>query len=207
MTDSISKIEEDEAKEKAQQQYEKDISEGIAIATQHSINLTAFKLSLGGGFKRPQDEDDWTANFEDYLTSIQKFGFETPKVWASAFYDFEVWNDLSPAEEMAVTLMQTLADLEDNQELQKDAIVETLLAFSKSESGERFTKPTDEEIIEAAILFNEGKLEIDELTSIVGCCEYLIERLYDNGTVKERSQREIAMEKERLYGLKDAKPN
>lgn len=59
---------------------------------------------------------------------------------------------------------------------------------------ERFKKPTDNQIIEFAIVFNEGKLEQEKLADMVGFCQMVIDRLYDNGHIAAKSKREIEIE-------------
>lgn len=48
---------------------------------------------------------------------------------------------------------------------------------------ERFTKPTDEQLINAAILFNNGKMEPEKLSDMVALCEWVVDRLYENGDI------------------------
>ena len=46
---------------------------------------------------------------------------------------------------------------------------------------ERFKKPSAKEIIGYAILFNDGNLDEDTLSKMVGMSDLLIDRLYENG--------------------------
>lgn len=48
-------------------------------------------------------------------------------------------------------------------------------------ASERFVMPTDEQLISAAIIFNDGKMEIDKITNLVAMCELVVKRLYENG--------------------------
>ena len=48
---------------------------------------------------------------------------------------------------------------------------------------ERFKKPTDQQMFEFALLFNEGKIEREKLADMIGMCQMLIDRLYDNGDI------------------------
>lgn len=55
---------------------------------------------------------------------------------------------------------------------------------------ERFTKPTDDQLVKAAILFNDGKMEPQKLSDMVALCEWVIDRLYENGDVTIPSSKE-----------------
>lgn len=46
---------------------------------------------------------------------------------------------------------------------------------------ERFIKPTDKQLIDTAIVFNDGKIEPQKLGDMVAMCEFIINRLYENG--------------------------
>ena len=59
---------------------------------------------------------------------------------------------------------------------------------------ERFKKPTDKQIIEFAILCNEGEVDMDKLSSMVGMCEMIIDRLYEHGDITMKSTREKELE-------------
>lgn len=52
-----------------------------------------------------------------------------------------------------------------------------------SSQKERFKMPTDKQVIEIAILFNDGKLDADELTNMVSMCDFILDRLYENNDV------------------------
>lgn len=55
---------------------------------------------------------------------------------------------------------------------------------------ERFTMPTDKEVVELAVLFNEGKIEPEKLGNMVAMTEFILDRLYENGNVKTPSSKE-----------------
>ncbi len=54
----------------------------------------------------------------------------------------------------------------------------------------RFAKPTDQQLIEIAILFNEGKIEPEKLSEMVSMCQFVIDRLYESGDVAKKSSKE-----------------
>lgn len=76
-------------------------------------------------------------------------------------------------------------------------IVNAIRAYDPS--GERFVKPTDRQLIEIAIIFNEGNVEADKLADMTGMCMFMIERLYDNGVILLASKREEAFDDEEEY--------
>lgn len=55
---------------------------------------------------------------------------------------------------------------------------------------ERFKKPTDQQIIEMAVIYNDGKINVEQLTNMVALCETVIDRLYDNGDIMVPSKKE-----------------
>lgn len=61
--------------------------------------------------------------------------------------------------------------------------------------SERFKKPTNKQVCEFALVFNEGKIEREKLADMVGFCQMVIDRLYDNGDILVKSQQEIEYEK------------
>jgi hypothetical protein len=61
---------------------------------------------------------------------------------------------------------------------------------------ERFKKPTDQQLVEFAILVNEGEVDMEKLSSMVGMCEMIIDRLHEHGDVTMKSTNEIELEKE-----------
>ena len=56
---------------------------------------------------------------------------------------------------------------------------------------ERFKKPTGQQMVEFALIFNDGKVERKKLADMVGYCQMVIDRLYDNGDIMIKSQQEI----------------
>lgn len=54
----------------------------------------------------------------------------------------------------------------------------------------RFQLPSDEQLIDTAILFNDGKLESEKLSDMVGMCQFVIDRLYENGDIMKPSSKE-----------------
>lgn len=56
---------------------------------------------------------------------------------------------------------------------------------------ERFKKPTDEQIVKAALLFGDGNLDDKgRLTDMVGLCLWVVDRLYENGDILIPSSKE-----------------
>lgn len=60
--------------------------------------------------------------------------------------------------------------------------------------NERFRKPTPTELVEFAIVFNEGKIDRELLSTMVGFCNIVIDRLYDKGDILLKSKREKELE-------------
>ena len=54
----------------------------------------------------------------------------------------------------------------------------------------RFILPSDKQMIDIAILFNDGKLEADKLADMVGYGQFIVDRLYENGDVGKPSSKE-----------------
>lgn len=57
--------------------------------------------------------------------------------------------------------------------------------------GARFLRPTDKQVIEIAILFNDGSIDEEKLTDMVAMADLIIDRLYDNGDVSKPSIKEL----------------
>ncbi len=55
---------------------------------------------------------------------------------------------------------------------------------------ERFKIPTDDEIIKIALIFNDGRLDANELTNMVSMCKLVTDRLYENGDIMIPSSKE-----------------
>ena len=54
----------------------------------------------------------------------------------------------------------------------------------------RFQLPSDKQMIEIAILFNDGKLEQQKLADMVAYGQFIVDRLYENGDVGIPSSKE-----------------
>lgn len=54
----------------------------------------------------------------------------------------------------------------------------------------RFQLPSDKQIVEIAILFNDGKIDEETLTKMVSMSNFIIDRLYENGDVSKPSRKE-----------------
>jgi len=66
-----------------------------------------------------------------------------------------------------------------------------LASLSKAQpSDERFKKPTDKELVEIALLFNDGKIQKTKLRDMIAMTEFAIDRLYENGDIKKPSSKE-----------------
>lgn len=59
---------------------------------------------------------------------------------------------------------------------------------------DRFIKPTDDQLIKIAILFNNGIIEPYRLADMVGMAMYIVDRLYENGDVTIPAKTENATE-------------
>lgn len=66
------------------------------------------------------------------------------------------------------------------QEVGKHGPFETL-TVSPTVYVERFKKPTAKQMIDTAIIFNDGHMDAKKLTDMVAMCEFVIDRLYENG--------------------------
>jgi hypothetical protein len=54
----------------------------------------------------------------------------------------------------------------------------------------RFQLPSNKQMIDIAILFNDGKLEAEKLADMVGYGQFIVDRLYENGDVGKPSSKE-----------------
>ena len=61
---------------------------------------------------------------------------------------------------------------------------------------ERFKMPTDQQFVEMAVLFNDGKLEPEKLADMIALAEFMIDRLYENGDVLIPTAKENAIEED-----------
>lgn len=59
---------------------------------------------------------------------------------------------------------------------------------------ERFKKPTDQSVAQFALSFSDGRCSKKQLASMIGMCLMVIDRLYDNGDITIKSQKEIDIE-------------
>lgn len=55
---------------------------------------------------------------------------------------------------------------------------------------ERFKMPTDQQLIEMAIVFNEGVIDRQKLADMVAYASLILDRLYENGDVLIQSKKE-----------------
>ncbi len=55
---------------------------------------------------------------------------------------------------------------------------------------ERFTMPTDKQLIDIAVLFNDGVLDREKLTDMVSMCQLILDRLHEHGTIEKPSSNE-----------------
>lgn len=58
------------------------------------------------------------------------------------------------------------------------------------DNGERFKMPSDDQIIKIALIFNDGRLDAEELANMVSMCEFVVSRLYENGDIMIPSSKE-----------------
>jgi len=65
-----------------------------------------------------------------------------------------------------------------------------------ADSKERFEMPDDKTVIDFAILFNDGILDHEQLSNMVGMCQMILDRLYEHGNVTQKSKQEIIDEQE-----------
>ena len=55
---------------------------------------------------------------------------------------------------------------------------------------DRFRMPTDAEIFGTAVLFNDCELDPIALTNMVGMCQFVLDRLYENGDILKPTKKE-----------------
>jgi len=53
-----------------------------------------------------------------------------------------------------------------------------------------FQMPTDQQLIEIAILFNDGELDDAKLADMVAMCQFILDRLIENGNISKPSSKE-----------------
>jgi len=54
----------------------------------------------------------------------------------------------------------------------------------------RFQLPSDKQMVDIAILFNDGKLERQKLADMLAYGQFIVDRLYENGDVGIPSSKE-----------------
>lgn len=57
----------------------------------------------------------------------------------------------------------------------------------------RFQLPSDQQVVELAVLFNDGSLDKEILTKMVSLADFIINRLYENGDISKQSSKERNM--------------
>jgi hypothetical protein len=65
-----------------------------------------------------------------------------------------------------------------------------LAAQPNAGKQERFKMPTDKNIVDFALVFNDGKIEHEKLADMVAMCQFIIDRLYENGDILIPSSKE-----------------
>ena len=78
------------------------------------------------------------------------------------------------------------------EKLSNENKTEALNKHGVSGSGQRFNMPTDKQLIDFALLFNDGKIEIEKLSQMVGMCELILDRLQEHGDCTRPSSKEAA---------------
>lgn len=81
-------------------------------------------------------------------------------------------------------------DYDDAIEAMKDYAEQEVAKVISSNPPVRFQLPSDKQMIEIAILFNDGKLEQQKLADMVGYGQFIVDRLYENGDVGKPSSKE-----------------
>jgi len=66
----------------------------------------------------------------------------------------------------------------------------SLQIIEEPPKNERFKVPTDKQLVEIAILFNDGRVDREELTNLIAISEFIINRLYEHGDVTQKSSKE-----------------
>ena len=61
---------------------------------------------------------------------------------------------------------------------------------------ERFKKPTDDELLDFAMMFNGGEIDKKKLIIMIGFTRMVIDRLHDNGDILRPSKQELKDEEE-----------
>lgn len=95
------------------------------------------------------------------------------------------WIDEWNASKKNDALLQKLEDITDSKIIHVSHLPEL------SEHSARFQLPSDKQMIDIAILFNDGKLEQEKLADMVGYAQFIVDRLHENGDVTKPSSKEI----------------
>jgi len=80
--------------------------------------------------------------------------------------------------------------------IRADVVAQMLVSGIQSDNGKlpiphvRFQLPSDQQIVELAILFNDGNIDKEILTKMVSLADFIIDRLYENGDVSKPSSKE-----------------
>ena len=101
----------------------------------------------------------------------------------------------SNEEILSDNLYPIFADNEDYHSFKEespDLIAAILSAMEEARNESKWNMPTDKQLIEIAILFNEGKVEYEKLSEMVGMCQFVLDRLYENGTITKPTKAENA---------------
>lgn len=95
-------------------------------------------------------------------------------------------------EEFRKEIEKLIADIDSNSKL-LDFDMFQIGTYAKSKQGEdqeRFKMPDPQKIVEIAILFNDGILDEKKLTDMVAFCDFVVDRLYENGDISMPSSKE-----------------
>lgn len=81
-------------------------------------------------------------------------------------------------------------DYDDAIQAMKDYAAEAIKSYAKN-INDRFIVPTDRQMVDFAILFNDGKLDRKKLADMVAYAQFIIDRLHENGDILEPSSKEV----------------
>lgn len=70
----------------------------------------------------------------------------------------------------------------------RDAMVSCKLAEWERE---RFTKPTNQQYCDIAVLFNDGHVDQEQLTKMIAMAEFIVDRLHYTGDVTKPTPKEL----------------
>lgn len=57
-------------------------------------------------------------------------------------------------------------------------------------SNHRFNRPDPKDFVSFAVLFNDGAVDLERLSAMVGMCTLIVDRLYENGNIRIPSSTE-----------------